>query len=107
MGKAEAAVEKELDKHVKFAGGFSRKWVSPGHAGVEDRICFFPDGEVWFIEVKTAGRKPDAHQLREIMRQRELGHNAGYLAGIHEVISFISSNRVEWMDRQMNGLTSG
>ncbi len=95
---SERDAEKYLDNAVKKAGGFTRKWTSPNHAGVEDRICFFPEGELWFIEVKDTDKLPTSAQWREIMRQRELGHNAGYLAGKEEVADFMySTNRELWM----------
>ena len=102
MGKPENKVESYLDKEVMKLGGFTRKWISPGHDGVEDRICFFDKGEIWFIEAKVTGDKPRPKQWREIMRQRVLGHNAGYIAGCHQVDSFImSDNRIEWMRNQI------
>ena len=84
----ESSVEKYLNKIVKEVGGFTRKWVSPGHVGVEDRICFLPNGEIWFIEMKRPGKFPTAVQWREIMRQRDLGHNAGYLSSEEEIDHF-------------------
>lgn len=95
---AEKTAEKHLKKMMKVVGGFARKWVSPGHASVEDQICFFPDGELWFIEMKDKKKKPSTAQWKEIFKQRDLGHKAGYLAGVKEVNAFISSdNRIEWM----------
>jgi hypothetical protein len=89
MGKPEAEIEKYLDQKIKEIGGFTRKWKSPSHTGVQDRICFFPQGETWFIEIKTAGKLPTPNQYREIMRQRELEHNAGFLAGRSDVTEFM------------------
>ena len=102
MGKAESTVERHLRSKVEALGGFTRKWTSPGHAGVEDQICFFPEAEIWFIEVKVMGKLPTGSQWREIIDQRMLGHNAGYLAGEFEVDSFMASNdRVGWMKCQI------
>jgi len=104
MGKPEADVEKFLDKLVTEAGGFTRKWT--GRRGVPDRICFLPNGEVWFIEVKTPSRLPTPHQWREIERQRKLGHNSGFIAGRYEVKEFMihcisMGARQDWMNKQM------
>lgn len=96
---SEAAAEKHLNDEVVKLGGLTRKWTSPSHAHVEDRIVFLPDGELWFIEMKADGKLPTGGQWREIMRQRELGHKAGYLAGKLEVTQFLySSNRELWMN---------
>lgn len=95
---SEKKIEKYLKEQVKAQGGFTRKWVSPGHVGVEDQICFFPNGELWFIEVKDNDEKPTGSQWREIFEQLMLGHNAGYLAGKDEVDAFLKFNRSKyWM----------
>jgi hypothetical protein len=99
---AEKTAEKHLKKMMKIAGGFARKWVSPGCAGVEDQICFFPAGELWFIEMKDDKKKPTSAQWREIFRQRDIGHKAGYLAGVKEVNAFISTpDRDAWMNKHI------
>jgi len=64
MGVRENKVEKYLDDQVKLIGGITRKWVSPGHDGVPDRIVFI-DGRVYFIEVKTVDGKLSSAQKRE------------------------------------------
>lgn len=94
----ESKVEREhLGKGVRAIGGFTRKFTSPGHDGVPDQIVSLP-GELWFIEVKVTGEKPTKAQWREIMRFRDHGHNAGYLAGEREVKAFLaSSDRKRWM----------
>lgn len=103
MGKPENRVETALNDEVESLGGFTRKWT--GRSGVQDRICFLPHGEVWFIEVKVKDGEPEPHQLREILRQRVLGHNSGYIAGVYQVKAFLScDDRVEWMNKQMGEL---
>lgn len=108
---AERDVEKYLNEQVKKLGGFSRKWTSPSHVGVQDRIAFLPGGEVWFIEIKDTGKKPTSAQWREIMRQRELGANAGYLAGKKEVDEFFWYTtrilREVWMRAHVNDNITG
>lgn len=36
--------------------------------GAPDRLLIFPDGRLYFVELKSPGKKPDAHQLREHAR---------------------------------------
>ena len=50
-GCQEIDVERYLVKRVKALGGQCFKWVSPGHAGVPDRIGVLPQGQVFFVEV--------------------------------------------------------
>lgn len=51
----ERQVEAYLIKRVKELGGMAYKFTSPAHKGVADRIVCLPDGQTWFVEVKTEG----------------------------------------------------
>ena len=42
---------------IKTAGGLPLKLVSPGVAGIPDRLILLPGGCVVFIEVKAPGKK--------------------------------------------------
>lgn len=53
----ENAVEQGITRLTKALGGVAWKWVSPGRAGVPDRICIFPGGRVIFVELKRPGLK--------------------------------------------------
>ena len=48
----ESAIEKKLRARVKAHGGQCLKWVSPGEAGVPDRIVLLPGGRIVFVETK-------------------------------------------------------
>jgi len=48
----EKTLEKRLRLRIEAMGGKCIKFVSPGNAGVPDRICLM-GGRVWFVEVKT------------------------------------------------------
>lgn len=67
----ERDVEKYLKNKLEKMGCLFLKWVSPGNAGVPDRIVIFPNGHVWFVEVKTkaghlSGRQTVwQHRLKE------------------------------------------
>jgi hypothetical protein len=51
--------ESEVERHfvwaVERAGGKTWKFTSPGRKGVADRIACLPDGQMWFVELKTKG----------------------------------------------------
>lgn len=49
-------IEKVLRQEVKRQGGWCLKFVSPGTAGVPDRICILPGGVLAFVETKAPGR---------------------------------------------------
>ncbi len=51
----EKQIERYLVDCVKALGGVAYKFTSPAHRGVADRIVCFPNGQTWFVEVKTEG----------------------------------------------------
>ena len=51
----EKQVEQALRKAVRDRGGLALKFVSPGLAGVPDRIVLMPNRHVAFVELKAPG----------------------------------------------------
>lgn len=71
----EKDVEKKGNKWAKAHGWYQRKWTSPGHRGVPDRI-YVKNGVVVFFEWKRPGEEPTALQKDEIALLRAHGANA-------------------------------
>lgn len=69
----EAALEKKLKSSIELKNGKCLKLVSPGLAGVPDRICLLPGARVIFVEVKAPGEKPRPLQLKRHKELRALG----------------------------------
>lgn len=84
MGKRENKVETYLDSEVCKRGGLTRKWASPGHVGVLDRVVVL-DGLVVFVEVKTADGGLSSQQKREIERFQRAGAIARVVYGKKQV----------------------
>jgi len=51
----EKQVEAYLIKRVKELAGKASTFTSPPHSGVADRNVCLPNGQTWFVEVKTEG----------------------------------------------------
>ena len=58
---------------IKQRGGRAVKFVSPGNAGMPDRLVLMPGGHASFVELKQPGRKPTALQLARHVQLRALG----------------------------------
>lgn len=71
----ERDIEAYLRVRVKALGGTAYKFVSPGHAGVADRLVLLPGGVVWFVEVKAPGGRMSPLQKLFAARMEELGMN--------------------------------
>ncbi len=99
MGNPESSVERHLAERVKQLGGMTRKFTSPGHIGVADRICFFPGGKVFFVEIKTDNGVETSMQKRERKRMLELGQMAFIIygkAGVDQLLySILSLDRIK------------
>ena len=70
---SENNIEQSLQEQVRKAGGLCLKFVSPGYAGVPDRICLFPGGKIAFVELKAPGKTPRPLQVARHRRLRSLG----------------------------------
>lgn len=74
MGVRENKVETYLKDEVKRVfGGETRKWVSPGHVGVNDQILFISGLPAIFVEVKTTDGVSSGPQKRERKRLEKTG----------------------------------
>lgn len=69
----ERHVERYLVSRVEALGGLCLKWVSPGTAGVPDRIVFLPGGRISFVEVKRPGQAPTRLQRHVLAQLEQLG----------------------------------
>lgn len=68
---AERNLEQRLVRLCQQHGVLAYKFVSPGRAGVPDRMLVFPNGTVAFVEVKAEKGVLSALQDNEIRRLRK------------------------------------
>ena len=69
----EKYIEQKLVKAVKAAGGIAPKFISPGLAGMPDRLVLLLGGKMAFVEVKGYGLKPRPLQLKRHQTLQGLG----------------------------------
>ena len=70
----EKTLERKLKEAVKAMGGIAPKFVSPGFAGMPDRLVLLPDGKCGFVEVKRLGEKSRPLQETRHGMLRRLGY---------------------------------
>lgn len=76
----ERDIERRLVDEIKKRGGQCLKWVSPGAAGVPDRIVLMPGGRTWFIELKRPkGSKCAALQTYWARKLTETGFRHAFV----------------------------
>lgn len=85
----ESALEKKLRDGVKGLGGLCYKFVSPGNAGVPDRVVILPDGRVHFVEVKTEKGRLSKGQTVMQIRMGLHGATVRTLHGLADVEQYI------------------
>lgn len=88
----EADVERHLVRLVEKAGGKAYKFVSPGRAGVADRLVVLPGGRVWFVELKTSTGRLSALQQVFAADMAALGQNYTVLWSKDDATTFVSSH---------------
>lgn len=86
----ESEIENTLVEGVVKLGGQCLKWVSPGRAGVPDRVVLMPCGRVHFVELKSLSGRVSAVQQHFIEKANALGHHIHVLKGQRSVLSFLS-----------------
>ena len=69
----EKQVEQALRKAVRQRGGLALKFVSPGLAGVPDRIVLMPNRRIAFVELKAPGKHPRPLQVKRKNQLESLG----------------------------------
>jgi len=68
----EAEVEQYFRWVVDRMGGATFKFRSPSQRGVADRIACLPNGDTWFVELKTKGGKLSPLQKQHAVHMADL-----------------------------------
>lgn len=81
----ERDIERFLVRRVKELGGEVRKLQFIGRRGAPDRMVMFPEGKIFFCELKRPGGVVEAHQAREHARMLKMGQRVLVLDTIDKV----------------------
>lgn len=86
----EVKIEQKLREKVKKLGGRAYKFVSPGQAGVPDRLIVLPGGKVGFAELKKPGGRPRKLQKMQIKFLQNLGCKVMVIDSEEQINKFIN-----------------
>ena len=89
----EKQIEKKLILMVKQQKGLALKFVSPGFAGMPDRLVILPDGIIAFVELKAPGKKPRPLQLSRHRLLRDLGFKVYVIDSVDQIGGMIDELR--------------
>ena len=81
----EKSLERMLVRAVKNVGGLALKFVSPGMAGVPDRLVLLPGGRMAFVEMKAPGKEPRPLQRLRHEQLRDLGFRVVVVDGKEKI----------------------
>lgn len=85
----EKHLEEILCKGIKEHGGMALKFVSPGMAGVPDRIVLMRSGKAIFVELKAPGKKMRPLQIKRKKQLEALGFKVYCIDSFKKVEEFI------------------
>ena len=89
----EKEIENYLVRKIKNKKGIAYKFTSPGNSGVPDRICMLPNGKIFFVELKSPGKKPRALQVNLIRKITNLGQRV-YVVDSKEMVDRVLENEL-------------
>nr|DAF08701.1 MAG TPA: Nuclease [Caudoviricetes sp.] len=90
---SEKEIENYLVRKLKIKKGIAYKFTSPGNSGVPDRICMLPNGKLFFVELKSPGKKPRALQVNQIRKITNLGQRV-YVVDSKEMVDRVLENEL-------------
>lgn len=87
--ESEKATERKLCEEVNKLGGWAIKLLATQVTGLPDRLILLPGGRVYFVELKSYGKKPT--KIQEIVHNkiRALGFDVLIIDSKEGVNNFI------------------
>ena len=87
---SESQLERKFYDKVKRLGGLPLKFVSPGRAGVPDRIVLMPEGKIYFVEMKSEVGQTSAIQKYIFSKFTKLGFKVNIIHNEKTLEKFLS-----------------
>ena len=96
----EKLLEKTLRERIKDLGGIALKFHCLSFTGFPDRVVLMPFGRIYFVELKSEGKKPAKIQLAVHKILRDLGFSVWVIDTKGVLFNFlVSIERVQDAER--------
>nr|DAU93813.1 MAG TPA: Nuclease [Caudoviricetes sp.] len=95
---SEKEIENYLVRRIKNKKGIAYKFTSPGNSGVPDRLCLLPNGKIFFVELKSPGKKPRALQVNQITKIKKLGQRVYVVDSKEKVDEVLEIELSNWKE---------
>ncbi len=86
----EKQIESHLRREIKDIEGLALKFISPSYDGMPDRIVLLPLGRLYFVELKSEGKKATPKQEKVHGMLRKLGFEVLVLDSKSAVDEFVN-----------------
>ena len=87
----ESEIERLLCRAVQRKNGISPKFVSPGTAGMPDRLVLLPDGRMGFVELKAPGKRMRPLQEKRKKQLESLGYKVFCIDNVEQIEEVINA----------------
>ena len=88
---SEKLIEKTLVAEVHKLGGWALKLLCTYVTGLPDRMVLLPGGLIFFVEVKSTGKKPKAVQKLVHEKLRRLGFTVYVIDSLADLNKLLNS----------------
>ena len=87
----EKLIERKLVEAIKQKNGIAIKLTSPSFTGLPDRMILMPKNNLYFVELKTTGKKPTERQVYVLNQLHNLGFFATVIDNQSKLDSFLET----------------
>jgi len=87
---SEKVLEKKLVNSIKEMGGWAVKFYSEFNTGLPDRIVMLPGGKIYFVELKSTGKKQTALQVAMGEKIKNMGFEVLVIDSEERLYNFLS-----------------
>jgi len=88
---SEKLIEKTLNAEVKKLDGWALKLLCQFVTGLPDRLVLLPGGVVFFVEVKSTGKKPTPVQRLVHKKLRAMGFTVHVIDSLEQLNTILNN----------------